>query len=353
MENNKNYIIFGAILGLSLIVSASIGAFTFYKLRATDYISSTGSAKKAVVSDKAKWTSSINRNVTLSTLKGGYAKLDTDLKEVKAFLLANGIKEENIVISPVYMNEVYEQYPSADKKYNLVQNIEVNDTDVNKIDQLSKNTNTLIVDKGVLFSTNSVEYYYSKLPEARVELLASAVEDAKARAGELARAGGKSIGVLKSASSGVVQVMSPNSVEVSDYGMYDTSKKWSTKTETKSTPTLTITGHTASTYSCLPHSEKNFCCRTKTISSVEHCAVITESTPCFWTGSCTQQKMTGSRDGISAKRRAVICAWLKRRTTPTLSRIFITFTSLQLTRLTVKYIRSSSRYIASPASATF
>lgn len=224
MENNKNYIIFGAILGLSLIVSATIGAFTFYKLRSTDYISSTGSAKKAVVSDKAKWTSSINRNVTLSTLKGGYAKLDTDLKEVKAFLLANGIKEENITISPVYMNEVYEQYASADKKYNLVQNIEVNETDVNKIDQLSKNTNTLIVDKGVLFSTNSVEYYYSKLPEARVELLASAVEDAKARAGELARAGGKSIGVLKSASSGVVQVMSPNSVEVSDYGMYDTSK---------------------------------------------------------------------------------------------------------------------------------
>ena len=37
-------------------------------------------------------------------------------------------------------------------------------------------------------------------------------------------AGGKKIGVLKSASSGVVQVMAQNSVEVSDYGMYDTSK---------------------------------------------------------------------------------------------------------------------------------
>jgi hypothetical protein len=75
-----------------------------------------------------------------------------------------------------------------------------------------------------MFATNSVEYYYSKLPEARVELLASAVNDAKARAEQLALAGGKKIGVLKSASSGVVQVMSENSVEVSDYGMYDTSK---------------------------------------------------------------------------------------------------------------------------------
>ena len=224
MENNKNYLVFGLVLGLSLIISAGIGSFTFYKLRSMDYISSTGSAKKPVVADKAKWTSSISRQTTLSTLKAGYAKMDTDIKEVKNFLVQNGIAETSITISPVYMNEVYEQYPSTDKKYNLVQNIEVNETDVNKIDNLSKNTTPLIVDKGVLFSTNSVEYYYSKLPEARVELLANAVADAKARAEQLAIAGGKNIGVLQSASSGVVQVMSENSVEVSDYGMYDTSK---------------------------------------------------------------------------------------------------------------------------------
>ncbi len=224
MENNKNYLIFGLVLGLSLIISASIGSFTFYKLRSNDTITSTGSAKQAVLSDKVKWTGNITRNTTLSTLKSGYAKMDEDLKIVKAFLLENGIKEEEINVSTIYLNEVYEQYQSQDKKYTLVQNIEVNHTDINKIDALSKNTNSLIIDKGVIFTTNSLEFYYSKLPEARISLLANAVEDAKARAGELARAGGKSIGVLKSASSGVVQVMSPNSVEVSDYGMYDTSK---------------------------------------------------------------------------------------------------------------------------------
>lgn len=224
MENNKNYLMFGLVLGLSLIISASIGSFTFYKLRSNDTITSTGSAKQAVVSDKVKWTASITRNTTLSTLKSGYAKIDEDLKLVKEFLLANGIKEEEINISTIYLNEVYEQYQSQDKKYTLIQNIEVNHTDVNKINALAKNTNSLIIDKGVIFTTNSLEFYYSKLPEARIALLANAVEDAKARAGELAKAGGKSIGILKSASSGVVQVMSPNSVEVSDYGMYDTSK---------------------------------------------------------------------------------------------------------------------------------
>jgi len=222
-NNNKNYVTFGLILGLSLIISTGLGVFAFYKIRSVDYISTTGSAKKAVVSDKVKWTSSITRQVSVSTVKDGYAKMDIDLKEVKDFFTANGIPAESLSISPVFMNEIWDKNNQTEKKYNLVQNFEVQSSDVQKIDALAKNTNSLI-NKSVLFSTNSLEYYYSKLPAVRVELLANAVADAKARAEQLAIAGGKKIGVLKSASSGVVQVMAPNSVEVSDYGMYDTSK---------------------------------------------------------------------------------------------------------------------------------
>lgn len=224
MDNtNKNYILFGLILGVSLVLSASIASFTFYKLRSMDSISTTGSAKKSVVSDKVKWNSSISRESRISNIKDAYAKLDSDLKEVKNFLASNGIAPESINISPVYMNEVYEQYPGPEKKYNLIQNIKVESEDVTKISELAKNTSSLIIQKGILFSTNSLEYYYSKLPETRIELIGSAVEDAKKRATELAKAGGKKVGVLKSASSGVVQVLSPNSIDVSDYGMYDTS----------------------------------------------------------------------------------------------------------------------------------
>ena len=222
-NNNKNYVTFGLILGLSLIISTGLGVFAFYKIRSVDYISTTGSAKKAVVSDKVKWTSSITRQVSVSTVKDGYAKMDIDLKEVKDFFTANGIPAESLSISPVFMNEIWDNNNQTEKKYNLVQNFEVQSSDVQKIDALAKNTNSLI-NKSVLFSTNSLEYYYSKLPAVRVELLANAVADAKARAEQLAIAGGKKIGVLKSASSGVVQVIAPNSVDVSDYGMYDTSK---------------------------------------------------------------------------------------------------------------------------------
>jgi len=222
-NNNKNYMVFGLILGLSIIISATIGSLTFYKLRSMDYISTTGSAKKAVVSDKVKWASSITRVVKASTIKDGYIKMDADLKVVKSFLATSGIPDTSIDISPVFMNEIYEQNPGPEKSYNLVQNITVQSGDVQKISDLAKNVSSLVAGNSMLFATSSLEFYYSKLPDVRVELLANAVEDAKARAEQLASAGGKKIGTLQSASSGVVQVMAPNSVEVSDYGTYDTS----------------------------------------------------------------------------------------------------------------------------------
>ena len=48
-NNNKSYVLFGFILGLSLIISTLVGAYAFYKIRSADYISTTGSTKKAVV----------------------------------------------------------------------------------------------------------------------------------------------------------------------------------------------------------------------------------------------------------------------------------------------------------------
>lgn len=56
-----------------------------------------------------------------------------------------------------------------------------------------------------------------------MSLLGAAVSDAKARAEQIAGATKQKVGKLKSAQSGVVQVLRSNSIDVADYGMYDTS----------------------------------------------------------------------------------------------------------------------------------
>lgn len=217
-------VILGFLLGASLIVAALIGAVTVFRLRSlNDVVAVTGSAKMEVVADQGKWVSQISRTVRQSNLKSGYEQLSRDLALVQEFLKANAIDQQSIAVAPVFMMEVYNQNVEAEKQYTLTQTIEVQSADVQKLQVLSQRVGEL-VSKGVIYSTTALEFYYSKLPESRVALLSQAIDDAKARAAELAKNSGKTVGSLKSATSGVVQVQSRNSTDVSDYGSYDTSK---------------------------------------------------------------------------------------------------------------------------------
>ena len=88
--------------------------------------------------------------------------------------------------------------------------------------ELAKNSDQLAV-KGIIFSANPVEYYYSKLPDLRISLLPEAIKDAKERAKIIASSSDKAVDSVKSVTMGVVQVMTVGAVDVSDYGTYDTS----------------------------------------------------------------------------------------------------------------------------------
>ncbi len=217
---------FSGILAAGFIIAVIIGGIFFYSIRALDNsLSVTGSATREVTSDSVKWDSQISRNVKVSTLKAGYAQMATDIIAVSAFLKDKGITQDQITISPVFMDQNYNsnQQSGAEQDYTLRQTIEVNSQDVQKITDIAKSTKSLI-DQGVVFSTQSLQYFYSKLPDTRVELLSDAVKDAQARAGKLAESSGKKVGSLKAATIGVVQVLPVNSVDVSDYGTYDTSQ---------------------------------------------------------------------------------------------------------------------------------
>ncbi len=228
-DTYKNPIVIASgILTLGILVATLIGAYTIFTIRGFDNaISVTGSTKTRVAADSVKWVSNISRTVVESNLQTGYAQIAKDAAIVTAFLKAQGIAESAVTVSPVFADQVY-SYNSNNggpREYTLRQSVTVQSTqasDVEKITNLAKNTQA-ITSQGVIFSTYQPEYYYSDLATLRVQLLADAIKDAKARATELAQSSGGRVGSLKSASTGVVQVLSPNSVEVSDYGQYDTS----------------------------------------------------------------------------------------------------------------------------------
>jgi hypothetical protein len=209
--------------GLCFIIGIGIFSYAFVtSKKAPETLAVTGSARVKVTSDSVKWTSSFSRNVLRDNLKDGYAQMSADEKNVAKFLKDNGLKDEEISIDPVLTNEIYKSDQNAPKEYTLSQSVEVSSTDVQKIASLAKNIQGL-VDQGVFFTNVSIEYYYTKLPETRISLLPDALKDAKARAEKIAEATGKKLGVITSADTGSVQVLAPNSVDINDYGSYDTS----------------------------------------------------------------------------------------------------------------------------------
>lgn len=210
------------ILGGALIVAASIGAWSAFAIKSSsNTLSVTGSAKTAVKADSVRFTFNISRTVTQDGLAGGYQQLDSDLKIARAYLTEAKVPDTEITVEPAMANQIYDNNNSGPTRYNVTRTIKINSVRVEEIAALAQSLATL-AGRGVLVQANAPEYYYTKLSELRVSLLGDALKDAKARAAAIAKESGQHVGKLQSASSGVVQVLAPNSIDVSDYGQYDT-----------------------------------------------------------------------------------------------------------------------------------
>ena len=208
-----------AVLALGPIIAAFVAAYAFYQIRAaSNDISVTGSARETVISDHAKWVVNVSAHTGLYDQAAGYAALARGLDVVKKKIAESGFAEPEINTT-----SVFEQYGqnSAVTGYQMSQDVIVQSDDVKKV-QSSANQVQTMQGVGYLVRTSTVEYSYTKLDEMRIKLLSSAIKDAKARAEAIMKEGNQQTGLLKNASSGVVQVLAKNGVDISDYGSYDT-----------------------------------------------------------------------------------------------------------------------------------
>lgn len=209
------------MLGVAIIIATIIGASTFYNVRSLDNtLSVTGSTKIQAKADIAKWTITTSSIVGTGEVAYAYTKVSDNTAKIKAFLIKNGVKDDQISISPVFNDDYWSG--NNVRQINVRQTVTVNSKEVERIKTISENM-TALSQQGVSFSPEAPQYSISNLPELRISLIGKAVEDAKARAVEIAKSMDQSVGKLKSASSGVVQVLQPNSNDVSDYGQYDAS----------------------------------------------------------------------------------------------------------------------------------
>ena len=146
----------------------------------------------------------------------------------------------SFVFSAVAINKDFETIYTADGNekesrftgYRLEQRVTIESKSVDKIEEISRQVSELI-NSGVEFYSEDPQYYYTKLSELKIEMIAQATKDANDRARKIAENAGGGIGQLKNADMGVFQIVAQNSSEDFSWGgSFNTSSKRKTATIT-------------------------------------------------------------------------------------------------------------------------
>ena len=226
MNGNSKPLLAVLAIPLAIIIAAALGSWAFVKAKRGDQtITVTGSAKRQITSDFVVWKSAVSYQAPV--LSEAYRSLSEAVPKIKAYLVSKGIPENEITVSSISSQTLHGHTSDGGETseitgYSLRQELEVRSKDVQKIGKIAREA-TELINQGILLESMAPEYYYTQLGGLKIEMLAEAAKDAKVRAEKIAESTGSSIGTVRTARMGVLQITPAGSNEVSDSGMNDTS----------------------------------------------------------------------------------------------------------------------------------
>jgi len=227
MNGERNYWFNGGVaLAVGIVLASLIFGWFFANSRkGDDAVTVTGSAKRRISSDLVVWSAGVSYQAP--QLADAYRQLAESVPRIKEYLISKGIAESQMTVSSIA--SVAQKRRDSDGNetseiigYSLSQQIEVRTSDVQKISQVSREA-TELINQGILIESKAPQYYYTQIGDLKIEMLGEAAKDAKERASRIASSTGNSIGSVRSAKMGVLQITAADSTDVSDYGVYDTS----------------------------------------------------------------------------------------------------------------------------------
>ncbi|MCD2425429.1 SIMPL domain-containing protein [Niabella pedocola] len=212
------------IIGICIVLAGFIVAGAYkYKFKTRQTIRVTGSAEKDFTSDLIAWNGSYNR--TDFDLKAAYAQLKQDETNVRNYLTRKGITPQQMIFSSVKIDKIFRSNYSEETKsttttfggYNLTQNVKVESGDIAKVEALSREI-TELIETGIELNSPEPLYFYTKLADLKLDLLAKAAADARKRAETIAKNTGGALGNVVKANMGIFQITGQNSNEDYSYG---------------------------------------------------------------------------------------------------------------------------------------
>lgn len=232
--------LFGLLAGLFLAAGIAFAALVvaeaWTRIAESQVINVTGSAHKNVTSDLAIWHCQFA--VEDTSLLSANEKLKADLVKVERFLRTHNVTDYSL--APVQIREVTARAKNDDGEtvarrtgYQLTQAIGVKSAEVDSVTRLSRECAQLL-NEGVALVSGGIDFLYTKASDTKIEMMAEATKDARARAEQIAGQGSRKIKELRAARMGVIQINPLYSSETSWQGNNDTSSPEKTITATVS-----------------------------------------------------------------------------------------------------------------------
>ncbi len=212
------------MVAAGLVASTYLLTSTWERIKSENSIAVTGSAKRRIRSDLIVWKARVS--VQMPQMSDAFRALASQTPKVVNYLKNKKINGNQIsvgaistrILHPMNANGVEMQ--DTISGYALYQTIEVRSNEVDKLTQISKQA-TELINEGVNLESEAPEYYYTKVSELKVKMMAEAARDAHNRAKQIVAANDTKLGQVRSARMGVIQINPANATYVSSEGNND------------------------------------------------------------------------------------------------------------------------------------
>jgi hypothetical protein len=158
-----------------------------------------------------------------------------------AFLKTAGLKEDEIQTQSASIIEEFETQQEdkvlpgtnvamrserrVSKGFRATQVVSVSSTNVTLTEKASREITSLL-EQGIAVTSRAPNYYYTRLGELKLEMLAEAAKDARSRAENILGSAGKTtLGKLVYADMGIININAANSTNTSTEGNNDTTSR--------------------------------------------------------------------------------------------------------------------------------
>src|SRR3989339_790672 len=111
MDYKKTILLSVGVLAVAIIVGLFIHGYEMGARSQAQGLTVTGSVKKTVTADLAKWTTSFTLRANIDNLKDILTQSENAKNKLVKYVKDSGLNEQDISFQPVQISSIYEQIP--------------------------------------------------------------------------------------------------------------------------------------------------------------------------------------------------------------------------------------------------